>query len=76
MIPKTSLEALRLRNLGYAPWKPTSDGREFISYPYPLDGGAGYGIAVREVGDPTTITHERIPDEALDYLWQDERGEA
>ena len=67
MVSATSVPVLRLRNLGYRPGAPTADGREFASYPYPIPGG-GYGVAVREVGDPGTLTRERVPDEAVDLL--------
>ena len=60
--------ALRLRALGYVPHAPTADGREFVGYPFPLEGASGYGIAVREVGDPTSLAVEQIPDEAMDYV--------
>ena len=65
---------IRLRVLGYAPHRPTADGREFIGYPYPE--GVGYGVAVREVGDPTTLTLEQVPGEALDWLGVAEAVEA
>ena len=65
---------IRLRTLGYAPHRPTADGREFVGYPYPE--GAGYGVAVREAGDPVTLTLERVPGEALDWLGVAEAVEA
>src|SRR3990167_7511641 len=50
---------IRLRVLGYAPHRPTADGREFISYPYPE--GVGYGVAVREAGGPPAPPLARGP---------------